>query len=166
MVGAGRVIIILPVVDKRTPADHVGIKKNVFGVPVAKTYPDRHVGTWLRQRLKAELRAAGFELVRAEVAGSVLTIELVLQKFFTEPILRWSSVDFESDLAVQMRVTHLHGLTVERSYYAKGVARGGEPAESNYTLAMEQATEYVMHRMVSDIIAAVQTSDLSEKSDR
>jgi len=31
---------------------------------------------------------------------------------------------------------------------------------------MEQATEYVTHRMVPDIIAAVQTSDLSEKSDR
>jgi hypothetical protein len=166
MVGAGRVIIILPIVDKRTPADHVGIKKNAFCVAVAKTYPDRHVGTWLRQRLRAELRAAGFNVVPVEAAGPALTIQLVLQKFFTEPVFHWPSVDLESDLAVQMSLTDSHGVAVERSYDAKGLARGEGPPESNYTRAMEQATEYIMHRMVPDIVTAVRMPDLSEKRDR
>jgi hypothetical protein len=146
-------LVVPPVADQREVTDHIGVRKGAFGIPTAKIYPDRNVAVWLRERVRAELRAAGFTIVRQSEAASASTIELILLKFFVEPVMGWGTETFEMDLAVRLRVTTTAGRSTEREYLTRGVAAGRVPSEKNYTPSLEQATEELLKRVIPDIIA-------------
>ena len=151
--GKHSALVVPPVADQREVTDHIGVRKGAFGIPTAKIYPDRNVAVWLRERVRAELRAAGFNIVRQSEAGSASTIELLLLKFFVEPVMGWGTETFETDLAVRLRVTTAAGRSTEREYLTKGVAAGRVPSEKNYTPSLEQAMEELLKRVIPDIIA-------------
>ncbi|HEY3198563.1 MAG TPA: YajG family lipoprotein [Nitrospirales bacterium] len=146
-------LIVPPVADERELTDHIGVKKTAFGIPTGKVYPDRNVPAWLRESVKAELQAAGFNIARKNETGSAPTIELILLKFFVEPVMGWGTETFETDLAVRLRVTSAAGKSTERDYLTRGVAAGREPSEKNYTPSLEQATAELIKRLIPDIIA-------------
>ena len=146
-------LVVPPVADQREIKDHIGLKKTAFGIPTAKIYPDRNVAVWLRESVRAELRAAGFNIVRKEETTSASTIELILLKFFVEPVMGWGTETFETDLAVRLRVTTAAGRSTERDYLTRGVAAGRDPSEKNYTPSLEQATAELIKRVVPDILA-------------
>jgi uncharacterized lipoprotein YajG len=145
------VVIVSPVTDQREIRDYIGVKKTAFGIPTAKIYPDRNVAVWLRERLKAELRTAGFDIARKGQPPSA-TVELALVRFFVEPVLGWDTEKFETDLAVRVKVTPPSGNSAEREYRTRGVAEGRTPSEKNYTPSLEQATAELMKRLVPDIL--------------
>ena len=145
------VVIVSPVTDQREIRDHIGVKKTAFGIPTAKIYPDRNVAVWLRERLKAELRTAGFDIARKGEPASA-TVELALLRFFVEPVLGWDTETFETDLAVRVTVTPPSGSRAEREYRTRGVAEGQTPSEKNYTPSLEQATAELMKQLVPDIL--------------
>jgi uncharacterized lipoprotein YajG len=146
--------LVMPAVtDQRDIKDHIGVKKTAFGIPTAKIYPDRNVAVWLRESVRAELRAAGFNIVRKGETASAATVELILLKFFVEPVMGWGTETFETDLAVRLRVTAAAGRSTERDYLTRGVAAGRDPSEKNYTPSLEQATTELIKRLVPDIIA-------------
>jgi uncharacterized lipoprotein YajG len=144
-------VIVSPVTDQRESKDHIGVKKTAFGIPTAKIYPDRNVAAWLRERLKAELRGAGFAIARKGEPDSA-TVELALLSLFVEPVLGWGTEKFETDLAVRAKVTTPSGSRADREYRARGVAEGLTPSEKNYTPSLEQATAELMKRLVPDIL--------------
>ena len=146
-------LIVPPVADQRQVTDHIGVKKSAFDITTAKIYPDRNVAGWLRERVRAELRAAGFNIVHKNETASGSTIELILLKFFVEPFMGWGTEIFETDLAVRLRVTLPGGTSTERDYFIKGMAEGRAPSEKNYTPSLEQATAELIKRLVPDIIA-------------
>ena len=146
-------LVVPPVADQREIKDHIGLKKTAFGIPTAKIYPDRNVAVWLRESVRAELRAAGFNIVRKDETASASTIELILLKFFVEPVMGWGTETFETDLAVRLRVTPSTGRSTERDYLTRGVAAGRDPSEKNYTPSLEQATAELIKRVVPDILA-------------
>ena len=145
------VVIVSPVTDQREIRDHIGVKKTAFGIPTAKIYPDRNVAVWLRERLKAELRTAGFDIARKGEPVSA-TVELALLRFFVEPVLGWETETFETDIAVRVTVTPPSGSRAEREYRTRGVAEGQTPSEKNYTPSLEQATAELMKQLVPDIL--------------
>ena len=146
-------LVVPAVTDQRDIKDHIGVKKTAFGIPTAKIYPDRNVAMWLRESVRAELRAAGFNIVRKGETASTATVELILLKFFVEPVMGWGTETFETDLAVRLRVTAAAGRSTERDYLTRGVAAGRDPSEKNYTPSLEQATTELIKRLVPDIIA-------------
>ena len=146
-------LVVPPVADQREIKDHIGLKKTAFGIPTAKIYPDRNVAVWLRESVRAELRAAGFNIVRKDETASASTIELILLKFFVEPVMGWGTETFETDLAVRLKVTPAAGRSTERDYLTRGVAAGRDPSEKNYTPSLEQATAELIKRVVPDILA-------------
>jgi uncharacterized lipoprotein YajG len=145
------VLIVSQVRDQREIKDYIGLKKTAFGIPTAKIYPDRNVAVWLRERLKAELRNAGFDIARHGEPASA-TVELALLRFFVEPVLGWDTEKFETDLAVRVKVTPPSGSRAEREYQTRGVAEGRAPSEKNYTPSLEQATAELMKQLVPDIL--------------
>ena len=151
-------LIVTPVADQRQITDHIGVKKTAFGIPTAKIYPDRNVAVWLRESVRTELRAAGFNIVRKGQTAPASTIELILVKFFVEPVMGWGTETFETNLAVRLRVTTAAGNSTERDYLTRGVAAGRDPGEKNYTPSLEQATAELMKRLVPDIMALTETS--------
>ena len=155
-------LVVPPVADQREIKDHIGLKKTAFGIPTAKIYPDRNVAVWLRESVRAELRAAGFNIVRKEETTSASTIELILLKFFVEPVMGWGTETFETDLAVRLRVTPSTGGSTERDYLTRGVAAGRDPSEKNYTPSLEQAAAELIKRLVPDIIALTRPPSASE----
>ena len=151
--GTKGALVVPPVADQREVPDHIGVRKGAFGISTAKIYPDRNVPVWLRESVRAELRAAGFNIVRKSETGAASTIELILIKFFVESVMGWGTETFETDLAVRLRVTPATGRSTERDYHTRGVAEGRVPPEKNYTSSLEQATAELIKRLVPDIIA-------------
>jgi hypothetical protein len=151
----GVAVVVLPVIDERDITDHIGVKKNGFGMSTAKIFPDRNVAVWLRERLKAELRAAGFETVPKSELSSAATIQVTLLQLFVEPVLGWGGENekFQTTLAGRVRITPSVGTVAERQYLVQGVAAGHVPREKNYTPSLAQATAELMKRLILDIRA-------------
>ncbi len=149
-----RATVVVPlIVDLREATDHIGVKKNLFGMDT-KVFPDRNVAVWLRERLKTELRAAGVNTIRKRGNESAAVVQLFLMRLFSEPVFRWGDDDdYETTLAVRLKVTSGAGEITDREYAVTGVARGQRPKEKNYTPSMEHATAELMKRLVPEIIS-------------
>jgi hypothetical protein len=146
-------VVVPLIVDLREAKDHIGVKKNLFGMDTAKVFPDRNVGVWLRERLKAELRAAGVDTIRRRGDQSAVVVQLLLMRLFSEPVFRWGVADYETTLAVRLKVTSPAGEIADREYVVTGVASGECPKEKNYTPSVEHATAELMKRLVPEIIS-------------
>jgi uncharacterized lipoprotein YajG len=153
-VPVGVSIVVLPVIDQRDIRDHIGVKKNSFGMPTAKIYPDRNVAVWLRERLRAQLRATGFETVQKNELPSAAMVQVALLQLFVEPVLGWGKKEkFQTTLAVRVRIMPTIGTRAEREYLIQEVTAGHGPREKNYTPSLEQATAELMKRLIFDIRA-------------
>ena len=150
-----RATVVVPlVVDLREATDHIGVKKNLFGMETGRVFPDRNVALWLRERLKTELRAAGVNTLRKRGNEPAVVVQLLLMRLFSEPVFRGGDDDdYETTLAVRLKVTSLAGEIAEREYAVTGVASGQRPKERNYTPSMEHATAELMKRLVPEIVS-------------
>lgn len=144
-----------PVIDLREATDHIGVKKNLFGFNTGKIFPDRNVAAWLRERLKAELRAAEVNTIRKRGNESAVVVQLILLRFFSEPMIRLGPDEYQTTLAVRLKVTSVGGDIADREYVAIGLATGQRPKEKNYTPSVEHATAELMKRLLPEIIRSL-----------
>ena len=145
-------VVVPLVVDLREAPDHIGVK-HLFGMDTGKVFPDRNVAVWLRERLKTELRAAGVNTIRKRGNESAVVVQLLLMRFFSEPVFRWGQYDYETTLAVRLKLTSAAGEMADLEYVVTGVASGQSPGEKNYTPSVEHATAELMKRLVPEIIS-------------
>ena len=144
--------VLVPLIVDLRETDHIGVKKNLFGMDTGKVFPDRNVALWLRERLKTELRAAGVNTIRTRGNESAV-VQLFLIRLFSEPVFRGGADEYETTLAVRLKLTSEGGEISDREHVVIGVAGGQSPKEKNYTTSVEQATAELMKRLVPDIIS-------------
>ena len=149
----GATVVVPLIVDLREAKDHIGVKKDLFGMGTAKVFPDRNVPIWLRERLTTELRSAGLNIIRKGGKESAVVVQVLLMRLFSEPVFRSgeNDYDYETTLAVRLKITSAAGEIADRQYVVTGVARGESPKEKNYTLSVEHATAELMKRLVPEI---------------
>jgi hypothetical protein len=117
-----------------------------------KVFADRNVAVWLRERLRTELRSAGVNTIRKSENQSAMVVQLFLLRFFSEPLSRLGPDEYQTTLAVRLKVTSVAGEITDRQYVATGVARGHRPKKKNYTPSVQHATDELMNRLVAEII--------------
>jgi hypothetical protein len=145
-------VVVPLIMDLREATDHIGVRKNLFGMDT-KIFPDRNVALWLRERLRAELRAAGVNVIRKHENESAAVVQLRLITLSSAPVFRWGHDDYETTLVVRLTVTSVGGGIIDREYVVTGVAGGQRPKEKNYTSSVEDATAALMRRLVPEIIS-------------
>ena len=145
--GEGRILVIPRVVDEREDKKRSGTK-----VGLGNIYPNHDIPIWFTSRLREELRSAGFKVLSDNTNGSFTKINGYLHLFFTEQVMQWSTLDFETDISFRIHIDRSDGLEAEKKYYFKGINQGQVIAAGHYVLAQNKATDALMKKIVTDLI--------------
>src|ERR1043166_2642457 len=97
--GDGRVVVVVvPFADARPDPGRCGMQKNGAGAETAKALCSEDPARWFATFLANELRAAGFTVVQDSDRPSAVRVEGTLVQLFTEPLVRLSTGDVETDV--------------------------------------------------------------------
>ena len=150
--GNGRALLVPTFVDKR-PEQRIGMKKNNYGMDTASVFPSQDPNSWLGSRLRDELSAAGFLVNSEGDTINPIKIEGFTYQLFIEPVVQWMTVDLETDLWVNIRVSRPDGLEAERQYFVKGIEQNPLFAsEDSYVESLRKASNELMKRVVDGLI--------------
>jgi hypothetical protein len=150
--GNNRVVSVPKFIDQREIKDRIGMQKNGFAMDTANAIPDQSVDAWLAGRLTVELKAAGIQVDDDGANPKAVKIQGYVLKMFTEPVVQWTSVDLETDLAVRMQVIRGDGLEAERRYFVKAVEQGMMSLSGAFNSSVNKASDALMKRLVPDVI--------------
>jgi len=150
--GDNRVVSVPKFIDQRDIKDRIGMQKNGFAMDTANAIPDQSVDAWVAARLAAELKAAGFQVIGDEADPKAIKIQGYVLKMFTEPVVQWTTVDLETDLAVRIQLIRGDGLEAERRYFVKAVEQGMMSLSGAFNGSVNKASDALMKRLVPDII--------------
>lgn len=160
--GNGRVLVVPPFINRRSE-ERIGMVKNGYGMDTASVFANQNVEEWLASRLREELTSAGFHVNRQGEHLNATTVQGITQELFIEPVtVSYGRTDYESDIAVLIRMSRPDGLEAERRYYAKGSEH--EPGyykkgmdelfkqEDPRIGSLRKSSDDLMKRVVADII--------------
>lgn len=150
--GDNRVLIVPKFIDQRQIKDRIGMQKNGYGMDTASAMADQNVDAWLAERLTAELRAVGFQVVGAGAQAKGTQIQGYVIKLFAEPVQQWTTMDLETDLAVRIELSRPDGLEAERRYFIKGVEQGMMSLSGAFNGSVSKTSDALMKRLIPDII--------------
>ncbi len=150
--GDSRVLMVPKFIDQREIKDRIGMQKNGYGMDTANAVPDQSLDVWLATRLAAELQAVGFQVVSDGTNPKATKIQGYVLKLFVEPVQQWTTIDLETDLAVQIQIIRPDGLEAERRYFIKGVEQGLMSSSGTFNGSVNKASDALMKRMVPDIV--------------
>ncbi len=149
--GNARVLIVPAFGDKRAE-QRIGMKKNGYGMDTANVLASQNVSGWLGSRLGNELRSAGFQVNPQGGNPNATKIQGFTHQLFIEPVVQWTTVDLESDIAVLIHVSRPDGLEAERRYFVKGLEQALVGLEDTYAASLRKASDDLMKRVVADVI--------------
>lgn len=148
------IILLHPIEDNRRFKHRIGMKKNGFGMDTADVLSRQNVLGWLQERMAKELNSAGFKVVykKAEKNGTEITGTLLF--LFTEPVMQFSTVDFEGDISLLLHLEKDNGLIAEKKYYVKDIQSEYLVLdfEKEFALVIKNAADQLMVKVVNDII--------------
>ena len=150
--GENRAVLVPKFIDQRDIKDRIGMQKNGYAMDTANAIPDQSVDAWLAARLAAELNSAGFQVLGDGANPKAIKIQGYVLKMFTEPVVQWTTVDVETDLAVRIQLIRGDGLEAERRYFVKAVQQGMMSLSGAFNGSVNKASDALMKRLVPDII--------------
>lgn len=158
----GSVVVVSDFTDLRSDKEHIGIRKNGYGLKHGDFLPASDVNAWLASYLRNELVAAGFQVLSEDAQTTRTRVQGATLTFFIEPVLRtgmgyalqYISL-FEADIGLQISVIRADGLRATKRYYAKAeqpssvlILRDKELASSVITGAVQA----LMPRISDDLV--------------
>lgn len=149
--GNERVLIVPAFVDKRAE-QRIGMVLSNNNWDTANVFANQNVNEWLSSRLGNELRSAGFRVNPQGDNPNATKIQGFTYQLFIEPVVKWRTVDLESDISVLIRVSRLDGLEAERRYFVKGFEEADFWMDDVYAASLRKSSDDLMKRVVADII--------------
>ena len=143
-----------PIEDRRPFKHRIGMKKNGYGMDTADVFPRQNVSLWLHERMTSELNSAGFKVVPKKGVESGTEITTTLLFLFTEPVMQFSTVDFEGDISLLLHLERDDGLIAEKKYYVKDIQSEYLVLdfEKEFTSTVKNAADQLMVRVINDVI--------------
>ena len=112
------------------------------------------ITTWRAQPVFG-LRAVGFDVKTAgdPLGPEGVEVEGTLHSLFVEPVIGFSTISYEADIHVKLRVTSESGLVAERSFFVKSADGGAVAMTSVGQGVLDRSTEKIVTEMVAAILS-------------
>lgn len=142
-------IVLGTFADARTDAKRVGSVRNGFGMPTADVVTSDNIPNWLRDALRTELSAAGYQVVERADAAPVLSgrlTQLWCDAYFT----------YSGEVALDVRLAQGEKVLLERNIEGRGGAGMNWAATAEaYGQTLSLALADALRKLVAQVDGAL-----------